>query len=71
MCKFCVEKVLKIRGVEYPNNIRDNIACLVGEFQQALAAEALVGVLIGNRRASRGRELYACTLALSWILWLA
>lgn len=47
-----------------------NIDCLEGELQQTLAAEALVGVLLGNRGTSRERELYACALALSRILGL-
>jgi len=40
------------------------------QLQQTLAAEALVGILLGNKSASRGREWYACTLALSGILVL-
>ena len=47
-----------------------DIDCLNRELQQALAAEALVGVLRSQMRTSSGREFHACTLALSRILVL-
>ena len=48
-----------------------NKHCLDRELQQALAAEALVGVLRCQMCTSSRREFHACTLALSGILVLA
>ena len=47
-----------------------NIDCLNRELQQALAAEALVGVLLCNMSTNSGREFHACALAFSGILVL-
>ena len=47
-----------------------NIDCLNRELQQALAAEALVGVLCCQMCTSSRREFHACTLAFRWILVL-
>ena len=41
------------------------------QFDEALAAEALVGVLHCQMSTSSGREFHACTLALNGILVLA
>ena len=47
-----------------------NIDCLDRELQQALAAEALVGVLRRQMSTSSGREYHASALAFSGILVL-
>ena len=55
-----------------PSKVRyhKNELFLFSSFKETLAAEALVGVLLGNRGTSRRRELYASTLTLSRILVL-
>ena len=62
---------LEFKGMHCPNIFGiTKIDCLDRKLQQALAAEALVGILLGNRGANRRSEYPTCTLTLSRVLVL-